>query len=71
MGQVITAIKDLPEVGSVKRRTARPKVVLPQPDSPTRPRVSPRWISSVTPPTALTTLANDETKIRRPTENGP
>src|SRR5262245_16074973 len=30
----------LPAVGSIKRRTVRPTVVLPQPDSPTRPTVS-------------------------------
>ena len=29
-------------------------MVLPQPDSPTRPRVSPRWISKLTPSTAWT-----------------
>ena len=32
----------LPAVGSTRRTTARPVVVLPQPDSPTRPTVSPR-----------------------------
>ena len=31
----------LPPVGSCSRVTSRPVVVLPQPDSPTRPRVSP------------------------------
>ena len=30
-----------PAVGSSSRRTARPTVVLPQPDSPTSPSVSP------------------------------
>ncbi len=30
-----------PEVGSIKRSMVRPTVVLPQPDSPTSPRVSP------------------------------
>src|SRR3989304_3733215 len=31
----------------------RPMVVLPLPLSPTRPRVSPRWMSKLTPSTAL------------------
>jgi hypothetical protein len=31
-----------PEVGSIRRSTQRPVVDLPQPDSPTRPSVSPR-----------------------------
>ncbi len=31
----------VPEVGSTMRISARPVVVLPQPDSPTSPRVSP------------------------------
>src|SRR4029077_2944487 len=44
-----------PEVGSISRRMQRPVVVLPQPDSPTRPSVSPRPISKLTPSTALTT----------------
>ena len=35
-------------------RTARPVVVLPEPDSPTRPSVSPRPISKLTPSTART-----------------
>src|SRR5207237_89453 len=45
-----------PDVGSVKRRIARPKVVLPQPDSPTRPKVSRSRISKLTPSTARTTF---------------
>src|SRR5215470_14195808 len=44
----------LPSVGSIKRRIARPTVDLPQPDSPTRPSVSPRAISKLTPSTAKT-----------------
>ena len=32
----------LPTVGSMSRRMTLPSVVLPQPDSPTRPSVSPR-----------------------------
>src|SRR3954471_16854761 len=43
-----------PLVGSVSRRRARPRVDLPQPDSPTSPRVSPGKMSSETPSTALT-----------------
>src|SRR6266550_7750615 len=33
-----------------------PRVDLPQPDSPTRPSVSPAWIARLTPSTACTTL---------------
>src|SRR5689334_676189 len=44
-----------PPVGGSRRRMQRPVVVLPQPDSPTRPSVSPRPISKLTPSTALTT----------------
>src|SRR5439155_26055378 len=33
---------------------ARPTVLLPHPDSPTRPSVSPLWSSRLTPSTALT-----------------
>ena len=40
--------KILPEVGSSKRITVRPKVVFPHPDSPTIPRVSPSNIWSDT-----------------------
>src|SRR6186997_1270061 len=43
-----------PPVGGLSRMIARPVVLLPQPDSPTRPRVSPRSISNVTPSTAWT-----------------
>lgn len=38
----------LPEVGSYSFIMVRPQVVLPQPDSPTSPRVSPRLIDTVT-----------------------
>ena len=41
-----------PRVGSMARRTSRPVVVLPQPDSPTRPKVSPASIAKLTPSTA-------------------
>ena len=43
-----------PPVVSTSRITARAKVDLPQPDSPTRPSVSPRFTSSETPSTART-----------------
>ena len=43
-----------PEVGSIRRSTQRPVVDLPQPDSPTRPRVSPAATSKLTPSTACT-----------------
>ena len=45
-----------PPDGSTSRRIVLPKVDLPQPDSPTRPIVSPRAISSDTPSTACTAL---------------
>ena len=44
----------LPAVGSISRRTVRPTVDLPQPDSPTSPRVSPGRIEKLTPSTANT-----------------
>src|SRR6516164_410345 len=47
-------IRILPAVGSIKRVTVRPTVVLPQPDSPTRPSVSPGLIVKLTPSTANT-----------------
>ena len=43
-----------PDVGSISLRINRPTVVLPQPDSPTSPSVSPRWMAKLTPSTALT-----------------
>ena len=43
-----------PEVMSIIFRMARPVVLLPQPDSPTRPKVSPRRTSNDTPSTAFT-----------------
>ena len=36
----------VPDVGSMSRSSSRPTVVLPQPDSPTSPSVSPRRISN-------------------------
>src|SRR5256885_356161 len=46
--------RTVPPVGSSRRVTARPSVDLPQPDSPTRPTVSPALISRSTPSTAWT-----------------
>ena len=43
-----------PETGSTSRSTAWAVVVLPQPDSPTRASISPRWSESETPSTACT-----------------
>src|ERR1051325_11075415 len=43
-----------PAVGSMSRRIIRPVVDLPQPDSPTRPSVSPGMTSNETPLTART-----------------
>src|ERR1700722_2187588 len=45
-----------PEVGSTKRRMERPTVVLPEPDSPTRPITSPGWMVNDTSSTALTVV---------------
>ena len=47
-----------PAVGSISRRMQRPVVDLPEPDSPTRPSVSPGAMSKLTPSTACTTLAS-------------
>ena len=38
-----------PDVGSISRRIALTSVVLPQPDSPTRPNVEPSGMSRVMP----------------------
>src|SRR3712207_7365833 len=43
-----------PPVGSSSLTRVRPVVVLPQPDSPTRPRVSPAESVKLTPSTAYT-----------------
>src|ERR1700712_4735860 len=45
-----------PDVGSMSFVTARPVVDLPQPDSPTSPRVSPSCTTNETPSTAFTGL---------------
>ena len=47
--------RTLPPVGSISRRTQRPAVVLPEPDSPTRPTILLRGTAKLTPSTALTT----------------
>ena len=44
----------LPAVGSIRRSSARPAVVLPQPLSPTRPSTSPGCTLNDTPSTART-----------------
>src|SRR5271169_3822423 len=44
----------LPDVGAIKRRASRPSVLFPDPDSPTRPRVSPASTSNDTLSTART-----------------
>ena len=46
--------KVVPPVNGVRRRIVRPMVVLPQPDSPTRPSVSPWRTVKLTPSTAFT-----------------
>ena len=43
-----------PDVGSIRRRMQRPVVLLPLPDSPTRPNISPSSIVKLTSSTALT-----------------
>src|SRR5215203_4312281 len=50
-----------PDVGSIKRSRQRPTVDLPQPDSPTKPSVSPARISNDTPSTARTTSSEPST----------
>ena len=45
-----------PLVGFSSWRMQRPVVVFPQPDSPTRPSVSPRRMEKLTPSTASTPL---------------
>ena len=58
----------LPAVGSSSRSRQRPMVVFPHPDSPTSPRVSPRWISKLTSSTALTSATTR--LMRRPSRTG-
>src|SRR5206468_3132413 len=52
-----SAKRTRPAVGSTRRRIRRATVDLPQPDSPTRPRVSPGSRLKETPSTARTALA--------------
>src|SRR6059036_3077007 len=54
-----------PEVGSMSRRIERPVVDLPQPDSPTRPSVSPGRISNDTSSTACTRATSREKRPPR------
>src|SRR6266545_7568164 len=49
-----------PDVGSIRRRMQRPVVDLPQPDSPTRPSVSPFWIVNEMSSTAWTRATSRE-----------
>src|SRR3954471_9604256 len=56
-----------PPVAGTRRRIVRPTVVLPQPDSPTRPSVSPRLIENVTSSTAFTQAT---VRCRRPPRTG-
>ena len=57
---------DRPDVGSIRRSRRRPTVVLPQPDSPTRPSVSPRLMLKLTSSTACTQPA---VRCSRPAAN--
>src|SRR5688572_2856152 len=50
----------LPAVAGIRFSTARARVDLPQPDSPTTPRVSPAWMSKEMPSTALRMRAGDQ-----------
>src|SRR5437870_9850309 len=54
-----------PEVGSMSRRVVRPVVDLPQPDSPTRPSVSPGRMSNDTSSTACTRATSRESRPPR------
>src|SRR5437867_6050701 len=51
-----------PDVASMRRRMQRPVVDLPQPDSPTRPSVSPALMSKETPSTAWTRATSRENR---------
>ena len=56
-----------PEVGVMSFMIIRPVVVLPQPDSPTRPTVSPPAMSKLIPSTARTARAGPRSKSPRRT----
>ncbi len=53
-----------PEVGSISRSMQRPVVLLPLPDSPTSPNVSPSSIVKLTSSTALTTVFSRRARRR-------
>ena len=54
-----------PDVGSTSRSSVRAVVVLPLPDSPTSPKVSPASMSKLTSSTARTNVGRDEEPRRR------
>ena len=54
LGAAVGAVDRRPPVGSIRRRTDRRQIVLPQPDSPTRDSVSPRPTVKSSPSTAFT-----------------
>src|SRR5436190_5837609 len=54
-----------PEVGFSSWSSRRPKVLLPEPLSPTRPSVSPRWIESETSSTATSGRSSPRRRRRR------
>ena len=62
---VLAAEQHLAEVGSISRRMQRPVVLLPLPDSPTRPNISPSSIVKLTSSTALTTEGGREQALPR------
>jgi hypothetical protein len=64
---VAPAEGDAPSVGSSSRMIVRDSVVFPQPDSPTRPSVSPERRSKVTSSTACTRAA---TRLSTPLRMG-
>jgi hypothetical protein len=53
-----------PLSGASSPRTIRPVVDFPEPDSPTRPSVSPRWMSNETPSTARTSMTRPNMPAR-------
>src|SRR6185369_5355742 len=59
----------LPEVGSISLNTRRPNVLFPEPDSPTRPSVSPATMSSETSSTARTSPLSGVPNTDSPSEN--
>ena len=67
-GQLDAVELDRPDVGLTSWRMARPVVDFPQPDSPTRPSVSPSEMVKETPDTACTAPTVWRTKV--PPRNG-